>query len=106
MNILLICSTGISTSILVERIKQAAKKENTCLTIRAVSEVDLNHYLEQTDVILIGPHLSHLKADITTKANSFGIQVDIIQAKTYGLMDGEGVLQQAKELFNERELRE
>ncbi len=102
MNIVLICSMGISTRILVERIQQAAKNEKLPLVIHAVSEVDFHLYLEQTDVILIGPHLSYLIADIQPKVKRLGIPVDIISAENYGRMDGKKVLQQAKKLFEKR----
>ncbi|SHE69503.1 PTS system, cellobiose-specific IIB component [Seinonella peptonophila] len=102
MNILLVCSAGMSTSILVNKMQQAASKQNIEVQIEALSEADLKSKLDQADVILIGPQVRYLKTQIQKKAKPHQIPVDVIDSIAYGTMDGDKVLAQAKGLIEKK----
>ena len=99
MNIMLVCSAGMSTSMLVQKMRKAAEEKGLEATINATSEADLSHHLEKLDVILIGPQVRYLSSKIIEKAEPHQIKVDVIDGMSYGMMNGEKVLEQAVNLL-------
>ncbi|MCR6095098.1 PTS sugar transporter subunit IIB [Salipaludibacillus agaradhaerens] len=98
MKILLVCSAGMSTSMLVSKMRQAADKRSLNISIEATAEAGLANELETTDVILIGPQVRFLEKQINEKATPHGINVAVIDSIAYGMMNGEEVLNQALQL--------
>ncbi|MDN5317274.1 MAG: cellobiose system component [Thermoanaerobacterium sp.] len=95
MKIVLVCSAGMSTSLLVKKMKDSAVKKGVEVEIEAYAEADLKRNLENVDVILIGPQVRYLLEKIKQIAEPKGIAVDVIESKLYGKVDGEGVLNKA-----------
>ncbi|BAB04628.1 PTS sugar transporter subunit IIB [Halalkalibacterium halodurans] len=95
MKILLVCSAGMSTSILVDKMRKAAEVQGLEATIDATAESGLANELGTTNIILIGPQVRYLESKIKSKAEPHGIKVAIIDSMAYGTMNGEKVLQQA-----------
>jgi cellobiose PTS system EIIB component len=95
MKIILVCSAGMSTSMLVQRMRKAAEEKGITAVIHATSEADLVNHFDQTDVILVGPQVRYLAPKIREKAIPLGIQVEVIDSMAYGMMNGEKVFQQA-----------
>lgn len=94
MNILLVCSAGMSTSILVEKMRTEAVARGLDATIEAVPESRLKEHTAM-DVILIGPQVRYLENKIRTAVN---VPVAVIDNMAYGLMKGDQVLDQALSL--------
>lgn len=101
MNIMLVCSAGMSTSMLVQKMRKAADEKELKVTINATSEADLSKHLDKLDVILIGPQVRYLSSKIMEKAEPYGIKVDVIDGMHYGMMNGAKVLEQAEGLLGE-----
>lgn len=99
MKIMLVCSAGMSTSMLVQKMRKAAEEKGVTVTIDATSEAELGNHLDNTNVILIGPQVRYLASKIKTKAEPYGIKVDVINSMYYGTMNGEKVLEQAQGLL-------
>jgi cellobiose PTS system EIIB component len=102
MKIILVCSAGMSTSMLVQRMRKAAEEKGVTADINATSEADLANHLDQTDVILVGPQVRYLAPKIKEKAAPLGIQVEVIDSMAYGMMDGGKVLAQAEGLVKNK----
>jgi cellobiose PTS system EIIB component len=100
MKILLVCSAGMSTSMLVNKMRKSAEDRNITAQIDAVPESELKNNLEGLDVILIGPQVRYLEKKIREQADPIGIKVDVINQMAYGMMQGDKVLDQAIELKN------
>ncbi|NTW96518.1 MAG: PTS sugar transporter subunit IIB [Erysipelotrichaceae bacterium] len=96
MKVLLICASGLSTSILVNNMRQYAPREDR---IMACSVSELSTYLNDADVILVGPQLRHQIKDIEDKAYLTSKIVALMDPKIYSRIDGEGMLEQARSLF-------
>lgn len=92
-NILLMCSAGMSTSIMVKKMNEAAAKLNSDVTIKAIAEQALNDHLAQADIILLGPQVRFLKDKVQEAAKT--VPVRVIDTMDYGTMNGEKILQQA-----------
>lgn len=100
--ILLACSSGMSTSLLVEKMKQAALQKGVDVEIWAVAQDKASTEMDKADVLLIGPQMRFLKQKLEEKADEINIPVDVIESVAYGRADGEAVLNRALELIRER----
>ncbi len=100
MNILLLCSTGLSTGLLVQKMREAAQKAGIKAHIWNCNSVQGEQELAKADVILIGPQLRHLYLSIAAKAADCPIRM--IDMMTYGRMDGVSALQTAIHAWEER----
>ena len=100
-NIVLLCISGMSTSLLVSNMRKVAKELNVDCTIKAVGEVDLRKIKEGTDVLLLGPQVRFMKAQFEKKLAGKDIPLEVINMQDYGMMNGEKVLDQALRLIDE-----
>ena len=92
-NIILACSAGMSTSMLVAKMQEAAKKRGVDVSIEAISETKIKDYKDKADIILLGPQVRFLLNKVKTEAGD--IPVEVIDMMAYGTMDGEKVLSEA-----------
>lgn len=91
--ILLACSGGFSTSMLVQRMKDAAKAKNLDIEILAVGEDNIFEQLD-SDVLLLAPQIAHKLEDLSADLD---IPVLMIDMMDYGMMNGEKVLTEVLE---------
>jgi len=102
--ILLVCSAGMSTSLLVTKMETAAKDAGDEVKIFALPFSDANKVLEEVDCILLGPQVRFQKNAIEKMAqgrNNGPIPVAVIDMKDYGTMNGKAVYQFACKLLGE-----
>ncbi|MBA1325716.1 PTS sugar transporter subunit IIB [Enterococcus faecium] len=100
--IMLVCSAGMSTSLLVTKMQKAAEEKGMEADIFAVSASDADNNLESknVDVLLLGPQVRFMaKAQFEQKLAPKGIPLDVINMQDYGMMNGEKVLAQAENLM-------
>lgn len=98
-NILLVCSAGMSTSLLVTKMSAAAKAKGIETKIAAVAEADLQKSIDGVDIVLLGPQVRYLLSKIQGLMAPKGIPVEVINSIDYGTMNGEKVLNRAVELI-------
>lgn len=89
--ILLACNAGLSTSMLVQKMKDSAEERKIDVEILAVSVNSINDYLDY-DVLLLGPQVRFLKDNIAEKVN---MPVIVIDTMDYGMLNGKKVLDSA-----------
>lgn len=98
--ILLCCAAGMSTSLLVTKMQQAATNEGVKSKIWAVSVEELqNNVNEGVDVVLLGPQIRYKINDVKKICNEKNIPADIINMVDYGSMNGKKVLDFALNLM-------
>ena len=95
--IILLCAAGMSTSMLVKKMQEAAAAENFECEIAAYPTAEAKDKAADADVILLGPQVRFAKDKIVAACP--GIPVEAIDMKLYGRMDGKGVLEAAKKLI-------
>lgn len=101
--ILLVCSAGMSTSLLVTKMEAAAKEEGVDVKIFALPFADAGRVLEDVDVILLGPQVRFQKAAIEKMAKNRKngpIPVDVIDMRDYGTMNGKAVFDMVRKMIN------
>ncbi|MDQ0361117.1 PTS sugar transporter subunit IIB [Breznakia pachnodae] len=99
--IMLVCAAGMSTSLMVDKMKQAAESYDELIEIFAMSEAEARKMMGQVDVIMLGPQVSYVLNDFTKKALEFNVPVTLIQAVDYGRMNGEKVLKDGLSLIEQ-----
>nr|MBQ4457203.1 PTS sugar transporter subunit IIB [Clostridia bacterium] len=100
MKIMLACAAGMSTSMLVEKMKLAAKELNEEHTIWAVSVEGVGSQVDNCDCILLGPQVRLQKNNILKIAKN--VPVEVINPSDYGRQNGMAVLEFAKKLVTEK----
>lgn len=98
LRVMLVCSAGMSTSLLVNKMKAAAAKEGIDIEIFAVPEVEVTQGIDQADVVLLAPQVRFLFNKLKRELEPKGIPMAVIDGMNYGLMKGDAVVKQALEL--------
>lgn len=101
MNVLLICGGGASSGFMAASIRKAAKKRKKELQVQARSEAELSEHIETTDILLIGPHLAYMEADIKQEMGDSTAKVAVIPQAIYGRLDGDKALDLIEKLEQE-----
>ncbi len=96
VKILLVCSAGMSTSLMVNKMKEHADKKGIEVEIWAVPDAEAADNLEKADVLMLGPQVRFLENKMKEIAGSKPVAV--IDMVAYGTMNGEKVLEQALSL--------
>lgn len=103
MKILLVCSAGMSTSLLVSKMEKAADAKGIAAEILAIPEAKIADYLDKGyGVIMLGPQVRFLEKKITEMAKPKGIPVTLINMTDYGTMNGEKVLSTAIDIIENK----
>lgn len=68
MKILLMCANGLSTGILMNKMKQWAQKNGEDLQVRAVPVDDCAEIYKEYDVLLLGPQMAYKLKEVKEMA--------------------------------------
>jgi cellobiose PTS system EIIB component len=98
-HITLVCALGMSTSMLMARMKTSAEQQRLEVKIVAMPEAKFASYTEPTDVLLLGPQIRFLLNTMKKTYEPKGIKVALIDMMDYGKMNGEKVLTDALALL-------
>lgn len=97
-NILLVCAAGMSTSLLVNKMKEAAKVKGIEVDIKASPVSECASVVDKIDIVLLGPQVRFQKAQVDEIVKG-RIPVEVIDMRLYGTMNGQAVLERALELL-------
>ncbi|MDD2971158.1 MAG: PTS sugar transporter subunit IIB [Lachnospiraceae bacterium] len=102
MKMILACSMGMSTSLLVEKLKEEAGKRNLTMDIEAIAYDKMDLYADSTDILLLGPQVRYLLAKFKTQ---YGDRVKVIEAMNmsdYALLNAAKILDEAMSKYQEK----
>ena len=94
--ILLVCSAGMSTSLLVTKMRTAAKEMGIESEIEALPVSECSTKINEVDIVLLGPQVRFQKP-VVEKLAGGRIPVEVIDMRLYGIMDGKSILANALE---------
>lgn len=99
--IMLVCAAGMSTSLLVTKMQQAATAADLEREIFAVSAMEAEEILadKTVDILMLGPQVRYMLAEFEAKLAPLGIPVVAISMTDYGMMRGDKVLETAESLM-------
>lgn len=99
MRILLCCAGGFSTNMLMQNmkkvIKESAKLNIDDFKFTAIAADMLENEIDNWDIVLIGPQVSHKTDFIASICEPRKIPYTVIDKDVYGQMDGATVLKLA-----------
>lgn len=95
LNIMLVCSAGMSTSLLVSKMNKVAESKGMDVNVFAVAEADVKNNMNKVDIMLLGPQVRYLLPKMKEMMKPKGVPVGIVDTISYGTMNGEKVLEQA-----------
>lgn len=95
--ILLICSAGMSTSLLVTKMQKAATERGLDLDISATGSGTYKELAAKADVLLLGPQVRFMLREVTAAVP--GKPIEVIDMRAYGKIDGGAVVDQALKLL-------
>ncbi len=97
--ILLCCGSGASSGFMAKNASNAAKARGLDVSIKARSESEVEDYLDDLDLVMVGPHFKHRLEAIKEIAEEYDVPVTLIDGQTYGSLDGEGLVDQIVEFL-------
>ena len=99
IRVLIVCSWGMSTSLLVDSMLAAAQERGCELGVEALSAGEYAERVDACDIVLIAPQIRHLRKSIEKLAASAGKPVALIEPFHYATMNGQAVLGQVLSLL-------
>lgn len=99
--IMLACAGGMSTSLLVSKMKAVAGERDLQLEIFATAGNAIPDEFEKhhPDVVLLGPQVKFMLNDVKKKVP---VPVAVIGMQDYGTMNGQNVLDQALSMITKK----
>lgn len=95
--ITLLCALGVSTGMLVTKMKKAAAELHYDSEIAAFSVDEFDTVSEDSDMILLGPQVSYMVKDLRAKKPN--LPIEAIDMLAYGMMDGKKVVQHCMDVL-------
>ena len=83
--IMLCCSVGMSTSLLVRKMVEAANERDLPVQIDAYGVSEFDMQFPQYQVVLLGPQVKYMLKTLSDKAASLNIPVQPIDTMDYGM---------------------
>ncbi|HAU8263032.1 Lichenan-specific phosphotransferase enzyme IIB component [Phytobacter ursingii] len=100
--IVLCCSAGMSTSLVVTKMEKNAAERGLDLKIYAIAEQALRDELDSHSgeiiAVLLGPQVRFKLAENKKLTEQYAIPIDVIDPVAYGTLNGAKVLDQALNL--------
>ncbi|GIO18982.1 PTS sugar transporter subunit IIB [Oceanobacillus oncorhynchi subsp. incaldanensis] len=97
--ILLVCNLGASTGVMVTKMKEIAVKseklKNVDIRIEAHPAGEIQEYIEDFDVIMVGPQIKHKFAELKKLADEVEKPIQVIDTQDYGTVNGGNILKDA-----------
>lgn len=104
IRVVLVCAAGMSSSLLEEKIRQAAAAAGKEMELKAVDATTMSLWdfeRKQMDVILVAPQVRYKKSGIIKQSEPYGVIVQDIDTVAYGMVDGEKIFNQVLEAMGE-----
>ncbi len=98
MKILVTCAGGVSTSIMVESMKDYAQENDI---IKAVSLGQLSRFINDFDLVLVAPQVEYALERIQMQCVEADTPCKVIGNELFGMMDGKAVMDMVYQIPNE-----
>ncbi|KAB2825215.1 PTS sugar transporter subunit IIB [Aliivibrio finisterrensis] len=93
--ILLLCAAGMSTSMVVKKMRESAAQQELDIHIEAHGVETIQDYLAEYDLFLLGPQIRFKKDELQKLADEVNKKVEVIDMMDYGMMKGDKILKDA-----------
>lgn len=100
IKVLLICAGGMSSSLLLSKLRKASNAAGVDLEVWSYHSSGLlpwDYEKNPIDIVLIAPQIRMLRRSVARAVEPFGVIVEIIDPMAYGMADGQKIVQQILE---------
>lgn len=97
IKVLIICAGGMSSSLLLSKLREASSAAGVDLEVSAHHSSGLqpwNFEKHPIDIVLVAPQVRMLRRGIAKAAEPFGTIVECIEPMAYGMADGQKIIEQ------------
>ncbi len=106
LDVLLVCGSGASSGFMAANMRKEAKKLGYELDIKARSESEIDDYVDEIDVLMVGPHLAYIIDDIGKYTEGYDICIILMKPEYYSTLDGEKAIRHMFEELDKKEKNE
>lgn len=93
MKILICCANGMSSSLLVQKMREEVKQRGLeDIKIGACAKTQYLKYLDEADVLLIAPQLNFMSNELKQLTKQYNLKVFNIDSLAYGKLDASTIL--------------
>ncbi|EAS63518.1 PTS sugar transporter subunit IIB [Photobacterium angustum] len=98
IKIFLCCAAGMSTSMVVNKMRKAAEESNIDAEINAYSISAFETEVKRNDVCLVAPQVKYKFSEFSKRCKEENVGCGQIDMMQYGMMKGKEILEQAIKL--------
>lgn len=98
--ILLVCGGGASSGFLAQKMNEAAKANGIEAHVEAIGESEIEDYIDDKELVMVGPHLKYLEDDLKEILDEYEVPFTFIPQEYYGALDGASTLQYGLDILN------
>lgn len=103
MIILVVCSSGMSSTLVVSRMMKVVKEQQKDYQIMATSVDCAEDYFDVADIILLGPQIADYESYMKEKSDKM---VAVMNRMYYGRCRGDLILKETEAAFEEYKLKQ
>lgn len=93
LNILLVCGSGASSGFMAANMRKAANELGIQAEIKARSEAEIENYIDEIDVLMVGPHLAYVLEDVEEYVGDAPVKVILMKSEYYATLDGKKAME-------------
>lgn len=88
IRVLLVCGSGASSGFMAANMRKAASAKGIALEVIARSESEIENYIDEIEVLMVGPHLAYILDDVEDYVGDAPVKVILMKAAYYASLDG------------------
>lgn len=88
LEVLLVCGSGASSGFMAANMRKAVSARGLDITIRARSESEIESYIDEIDVLMVGPHLEYILDEVEEYTHGTDVVVLLMKPDYYSTLDG------------------
>jgi cellobiose PTS system EIIB component len=93
LRLLIVCGSGASSGFMAANMRKAATARGFDVSIVARGESEIENYIEDIDVLMVGPHLSYLLAETESLISGRDVKMILMEKSYYSTLDGEKAIE-------------
>ncbi|ETZ17602.1 PTS system, diacetylchitobiose-specific IIB component [Borrelia duttonii CR2A] len=107
MKILLVCESGMSTSILEQRMKKYVEVNDIDVKIKSIASAKFQNIIDNSDfdIVLLAPQVRFLKTRLEEIIKPKNTPIELINTIDYGTVNGENVTKFAINVISKSEFK-
>jgi len=93
LRILLVCGSGASSGFMAANIRKAAAARGLDTRIVARGESEIENYIDDIDVLMVGPHLAYILDEVDDYVGDAPVKVILMRPDYYSTLDGNAAVE-------------